>query len=202
MKHTIWMGGMIIMAAACWGGTQGGHRLVERHAQWTLPQEGTRNLEVRTPAGDIRVVIVEGNRLEVQARIAVRGGSPAEAEALLEEIKVEPRRTPGGWLVAASWQELLQGRGISPRVNFVVQVPRTMRLDLTTADGTLEIEDQTHSEVGLAIDHPSGRVPAELSAGNGATQMRLDAGTSLHLHLRSPIRLRTWEGAVRLRSEG
>jgi len=176
--------------------------MVERHTQWTLPQEGINNLEVRTPAGDIRVVRVEGNRLEVQARIAVRGGSQAEGEVLLEEIKVEPRRTPGGWLLAARWPELLQGRGISPRVSFVVQAPRTMRLDLTTADGTLEIEDQTNREVGLTIDHPSGSVPAELSAGNGATQMRLDAGTSLHLHLRSPIRLRTREGAVRLRSGG
>src|SRR5438132_89962 len=113
MKHTIWMGGIITLAAACWGGTPGGPRRVERHAQWTLPQEGTHNLEVRTLAGNICVVRVEGNRVEVQAGEAVRGGSQAEGEALLEEIKVEPRRTPGGWLVPASWPEPLQGLGMS-----------------------------------------------------------------------------------------
>jgi hypothetical protein len=200
MKHTLWMGG-IIMATASWGGTSGGLRPVERQSQWTLPQDGTHSLELRTPAGDIRVVRVGGDRVEIQTRKAAGSSTAAEGEALLEEIKVEPRRTPGGWLVAASWPERLQDRGIVPRVNFVVQAPRTMRLDLTTADGTLEIEDQPGHEVGLAIDHPSGSVPAELSAGEGTTEMRLNADTTLRLHLRSPIRLHTRDGVVRLRSD-
>ncbi len=202
MKHTMWIGGIISTAAACWGANLGGLRLVEQHAQWILPQqEGTHYLELRTPAGDIRVLRVDGDRLEVRARKAVRTGSQTDGEALLEEIKLEPQRTPGGWLVAASWPERLQGRGIAPRVSLVVQVPRATRLDLTTSDGTLEVDDQSNREVGLAIDYPSGSALAELSAGKGMTQMRLDAGTSLRLHLRSPIRLHTSEGTIRLRCD-
>jgi hypothetical protein len=109
-----------------------------RTEEWTLSREGASDLRLRSAAGNVRVMAGDGERIRVTAVKKVRAAEEARASAFLERMRVDRRRDGDRWLVETSWPEPRAHDVESPRVNFEIRLPRSMRVEAQTGGGNME----------------------------------------------------------------
>ena len=169
---------------------------------WSGDVAAGRTLYLKNLNGGVTVERASGREVEIEARKRVRRGDPAF-------VRIEVERSDDGDVVAcALWgpearcdereYRTRNGRGWNNNndisVEFTVRVPEGVRLDLSTVNGTLDIDGATDavkvSTVNGAIRASSLGGPVTANTVNGSITVRMgDAG-------REDLRYSTVNGSI------
>jgi hypothetical protein len=136
--------------------------------------EGSGGLRLRVPAGDIRVVGRDDDRISLDAVKKVRAVDEGEGRRFLERMQIKRRRDGDDWLIEASWPQPHPHGIQSAHVSFEVLVPGGTRLEARSGHGRIE---------AIGVDE------ALLSTGSGDVQAHEIAGT---------LNARTGHGAMQI----
>jgi hypothetical protein len=215
MKCTIWLGAVVVVAV--WGAQEvrsmSNRVEVKAVEMWTMPQEGASELRVRTPDGSIQVVAEDRDGIHVDAIKTASAMSDEDARALLAEIQVTHRREGERWIVEATWpnRSRVSSAGwmnVSRGVAFEVRVPRDMRLEATSSDGSVDVagvrEARLHTDDGsIHAREIGGRLDAHTSDGSirvegcgGPVAVETSDGSITIRQARSPLRATTSDGSI------
>src|SRR5579884_13782 len=154
-------------------------------APWerTLPAAGLAVLNLNTPNGTIAVEGWDRPEIAVRATRRASGASPADAQRLLDSIRIE----------FAQEGTTLRGDVPEPRrvesvgVDFVVRVPRDLAVDARTAHGTIAATGVagplsiTSGDGSLSVANAPG--PMTLETSNGSVAVALAPGACAQLDL-------------------
>jgi DUF4097 and DUF4098 domain-containing protein YvlB len=150
----------------------------EASEQFSVPRQAIDAVQVATPCGDVRVLGVDSEQIEVRVVRRVRAAREEEARAFLDLMRVERRLEGDRYVVEASWPEARHHRVESPQTRFELRLPAGMVLEAGTGHGTVEV-----NEVGSA----------RLRSGSGDLVARGVAGG---------LEARTGHGSVRIEQCG
>lgn len=172
--------------------------------EWSGPVAAGRTLYLKNLNGGVTVERASGREVEIEARKRVRRGDP-------EFVRITVTRSDDGDVVACGlwgpeascderdYRSRNDNRGWSTRnneisVEFTVRVPEGVRLDLSTVNGTLDIDGATDavkvSTVNGAIRASSLGGPVTANTVNGSITVRMgDAG-------REDLRYSTVNGSI------
>lgn len=149
---------------------------------WVFEEAGLVVLDAETSNGNIVFNAGDGTAVKVHAHTRVKAHSREEAEAFAAEVAVHAECS--GETVRVYKEHPKPPRGISVTINYEIEGPRHLDLDLRTVNGNAKASGN------------EGRVTAQSTNGN----LTLDGG-------RGQIQLRTQNGNIRatlleLRHEG
>ena len=165
----------------------------KRTEEWALPIDGASALRVRTADSAIRVVGAPVEQIQIVAAKRARAATDAEAQAFLDQIRVDRRRDGDYWIVEAAWPEPRAHQVESVSVSFDIQVPTGFNLEARSSNGAIEA-----SGVGEArLRTSNGRITAreiqrhlEAESSNGAIHADGCGG---------PVHLKTANGRIEVR---
>jgi hypothetical protein len=216
---------LLSLLAASGGGEDNmtaGPRVQKASNDWTVPREGSAGLQIRTPRGTIRVVVVKSDRrvrgfepIEIHATRQVGAESSVVAQSLLEQIRIDRRREGDHWVVEASWP-IDRSRGPeSPQVSFGIRLPSGMQVAAYTGSGAIRIEGSADP---VEAESPDGSIeirqaPAtgssatrcgtlelEVAPAGGPVDVRVTGGSEQDLHLQGGAFRISTRGPIHLRT--
>jgi DUF4097 and DUF4098 domain-containing protein YvlB len=95
------------------------------------------SVEIVNVNGAITVEAVDGNTLDVEAHITVRGVTEEAAQEALKQIEITEESSSGKVRLQARYPRELGQRGAE--VTYTVRAPRTVRLNLETVNGQVTV---------------------------------------------------------------
>jgi DUF4097 and DUF4098 domain-containing protein YvlB len=161
--------------------------------QFTVSREGANGLELRTGGGNVQVVGVEGDQLQIHAARKVRADREADARAFLEQMRIERRRDGDQWVVEATWPDARSHHVESPSVSFEVRLPRGMRLESRTGGGNVEVSGTGETRLN------TGGGNVQLRTIGGALNVNTGGGNISLAECEGPVELHTGGGNIDIR---
>lgn len=152
---------------------------------------GAPALDVHVSVGDVRVEVGSGDQVEVRGTKYAYGSDSADAEARLQEFRLDVRQEASTIVVETSGLRAAEAR--SPRVDLVVTVPHRADVRAVVNVGNLRVEEV---EGTLDLTTNVGEVIARdvvltgdsrLTSNVGAVTVRLPADASFQLDARSGV---------------
>jgi Putative adhesin len=206
IKQRIWVGAVIVLMGWSWGRAFSMRNRYEAKARqdFTLPREGAHELELRSPAGNIRVVAGDRDQIRVDAEKRVRADRESDAEAFLAQMKIDRRRDGDRWIVEATWPEPRRHDVESPYINFEIQVPRGMSLAARTGGGNMEAEGIGEARLRTGGGNVTAReVSGLLDVNTGGGNIETTGGRDAQLHTGGGnISARSVEGRLKAHTGG
>ncbi len=159
--------------------------------EMTIPARGGTLTVNARPNGGITVVGSNRRDIRLVARIQATARREADAQEMIEEIEIET-----GTEIRATGPRPARDEGWS--VGFVLEVPRSIDLDLASTNGGIRVEgvegdlDLTTTNGGLSLSAVAGAIRGRTT--NGAVRVSLEGNEWRG----SGLDLQTTNGAVRL----
>jgi hypothetical protein len=134
--------------------------------------------------GSVTVTAWDRDEVHVYAEKIIRGGNRREAEEAMQRVKIEITHNDGVLKIRTDapkfgsrfWESLF-GDDVSAAVNYRIEVPNGLKMDVSTVNGTVEIrgvagELRASSTNGrIAVTESKGSVDAKTT--NGAIDVEL-----------------------------
>ncbi|MPZ17956.1 MAG: hypothetical protein GEV06_08600 [Luteitalea sp.] len=117
-------------------------RTASREFTRTLTVQQRQSLRLDHRHGDIRIRAHAGSELQIRAAIKVSAGSSADADALLDDVRIDVEEAPTSIVVRTHYPEepSRQQEDLSFSVDYTIVMPETMTLDVTNRFGDLTVE--------------------------------------------------------------
>jgi DUF4097 and DUF4098 domain-containing protein YvlB len=174
----------------------GGHARAERVWTRTYTLAGAEsNVEIANVNGAITVEAVDGNTLDIKARISVRGATDEAAQEALKQIEMLEQSSERTVRLEAKYPKELGRRGVE--VAYTVRAPRTAKLNLVTVNGQVTVAGVL---AGVRAETTNGSV-----VGRGLGNAVVAATTNGEIKIQMAqlggdgISLETTNGAIELR---
>jgi DUF4097 and DUF4098 domain-containing protein YvlB len=172
-----------------------GNEKVECVQEATAPESDFTTLRLKNRWGDIRVLSDDGTTVRVRAICTAWGGSQAQAEASLSQIKIGFDRQAEILVLSAARERTSPFDRI--RVDYEVTVPKSTGLNLGTASGDVSVADIA---AAVSVTSLSGDIRAE---GVQGTQRYLTRSGDVTLEaVEGEIKANTLSGDIRVRISG
>lgn len=141
----------------------------ESRSPWTRSYTvgASATFDLRNTNGKVRIEAVDGDQISVSAERIAKAGTDEEAKAVAEGMEI--KETASADLVALDARQSNTGglfRG-ERRVDFVVKVPRSLNLRITTTNGTIDI-DAVEGE--LRLESTNGVITANDITGSAQAE--------------------------------
>jgi hypothetical protein len=170
----------LLSATACIAYPQ--HK-AQRTDAFTVPADGLHGLKCQSQNGAIRVAGDSRlDRIEVKVEISVRGQTQAEADASLGRLEVVKETRDGLLHLSCKRPDDLPDDS-SPGFAFTVRVPERCLLELSTHNGSVEVQG-TRGDLTLATHN--GGVRADVTSGklqiathNGTVEVTARGGEAI-----------------------
>lgn len=156
----------------------------------TLDAGGAERVEIDASAGFLRVLGSEG-----AGEIRIRGEACASSKGLLDDIRLEVRRTGDRVRIAAEMPESRWGRSTA-RLDLTIEVPSSVEVEIDDGSGSIEVRNVGQT----TIDDGSGEIEVREIAGD----LRIDDGSGEIevTGVEGEVRIDDGSGEIDLRSVG
>ncbi len=137
----------------------GAHRAEEEQVV-TMPAEGVKALSLSQPRSEIKVAGQDTDQIVIKAQVQVYGDDEDEARERLKSLKVTAENDNGTLRVKLEGPPWTKKR--RAQVDFDLEVPRSLALELGTASGEMEVSGV---QGGAKLSSASGEVTLEGCSG-------------------------------------
>ncbi|HVU17080.1 MAG TPA: DUF4097 family beta strand repeat-containing protein [Candidatus Didemnitutus sp.] len=156
---------------------------IQRTVEKTFTVQPGGLLKALTQGGDVRIKTADTTEMHIVARETIHASDDAEADKLLEDLKLTFEQTGNEVTVEAKYDRSSGfhfGSWPPVQVSFEVTVPKAFNLDLKTSGGDIAVA----SLKGNVKAHTSGgelkfeRIDGEIDAGTSGGDIELQEGTA------------------------